>query len=50
LEDASADEYNSVDELVDALIEDLIARDIIFIEVDAIKDKDFIALGHCLGQ
>ncbi len=43
-------EYNAVDELVDPLIEDLIARDVAYIEdVDAIEDKYFIALGHVLA-
>jgi hypothetical protein len=46
----SAEEYNSVAALVDPMVEDLIARDIIFIEdVDAIEDRYFLALGHILA-
>jgi hypothetical protein len=46
----SAEEYNSVDALVDPMVEDLIGRDIVFIEdVDAIEDKYFLHLGHVLA-
>ena len=45
-----AEEYNSVNALVDPMIEDLIARDIVHIQdVDAIEDKYFLALGHVLA-
>jgi hypothetical protein len=43
-------EYNSIDELIDPMIEDLIARDIFFVEdADAIDDKAFLALGNILA-
>lgn len=43
-------EYNSVDDLVDCMIEDLVARDICFIEdVDAIEERFFLALGNVLA-
>jgi hypothetical protein len=43
-------EYNSIDALVDPMIEDLIARDIFFVEdADAIDDKVFLALGNVLA-
>lgn len=43
-------EYNSVDDVVDCTIEDLVARDICFIEdVDAIDEKFFLALGNVLA-
>lgn len=46
----SAEEYNSVDALIDPMLEDLIARDIVFVEdVDAIEDKYFVHLGHILA-
>jgi hypothetical protein len=46
----SAEEYNQVDAIVDPMIEDLIGRDIVFIEdVDAIEDKYFLHLGHVLA-
>lgn len=46
----SSEEYNSVDDLVDCVIEDLIARDIVFIEdADAIEEKYFLHLGHVLA-
>lgn len=46
----AAEEYNSVNDLVDPMLEDLIARDIVFIEdVDAIDEKYFLALGHVLA-
>jgi hypothetical protein len=45
-----AEENNSVDALIDPMIEDLIARDIVFVEdVDAIEDKYFVHLGHILA-
>jgi hypothetical protein len=45
-----AEEYNLVDALVDSMIEDLIARDIIFVEdVDAIEERYFLHLGHILA-
>src|SRR5688572_12191209 len=47
---ANAEDYNSVDGLVDPMIEDLIGRDIVFIEdVDATEDKYFLHLGHVLA-
>lgn len=46
----SAEEYNQVDDLVDPMIEELIAKDICFIEdVDAIEDRFFLALAHVLA-
>jgi len=43
-------EYNSIDALVDPMIEDLIARDIYYVEdADAIEDKVFLALGNVLA-
>lgn len=46
----SAEEYNAVDAIVDPMIEDLIGRDIVFIEdVDAIEDQYFLHLGHVLA-
>jgi hypothetical protein len=43
-------EYNAVDELVDPMIEELIARDIYYVQdVDAIEEKIFFALGHVLA-
>jgi hypothetical protein len=46
----SAEEYNSVNELVDSVIEDLIARDIVHIvDVDAIEEKYFLHLGYVLA-
>jgi hypothetical protein len=45
----SVQEFNAVNDLVDAMIEDLIARDVYYVEdVDAIDEKAFIALGHVL--
>lgn len=44
------EEYNQVDALVDPMIEELVAKDIVFIEdVDAIEDKYFLALAHVLA-
>jgi hypothetical protein len=46
----SAEEYNAVDTLIDPMLEDLIARDIVFIEdVDATEDRYFLHLGHILA-
>jgi hypothetical protein len=46
----SPEEYNSVDELIEPMIEDLIERDIIDIkDVDAIEEKYFLQLGHLLA-
>lgn len=46
----SAEEYNSVDALVEPMIEDLIGRDIVFIEsAESIEDKYFLSLGHVLA-
>jgi hypothetical protein len=46
----SVQEFNAVNDLVDAMIEDLIARDVHYVEdVDAIDEKAFIALGHVLA-
>jgi hypothetical protein len=45
-----SDEYNAVADLVDPLVEELIARDIVFIEdVDAVDEKYFMALAHMLA-
>jgi hypothetical protein len=45
-----AEEYNQVDALIDPMIEELIGRDVVFIEdADAIEDKYFLALGHVLA-
>lgn len=47
---ANAEDYNSVDALVDPMLEDLIGRDVCFIEdVDATEDKYFLHLGHVLA-
>jgi hypothetical protein len=44
------EEFNLVDALVDPVIEDLIARDVCFIEsVDAIEEKFFLHLGDVLA-
>ena len=44
------EEFNSIDDLIDPMIEDLIARDIIFIQdVDAIEERYFLHLGHVLA-
>jgi hypothetical protein len=46
----SAEEYNSVNALIDPMTEELIGRDIVFIEdVDAIEERYFLALGHVLA-
>jgi hypothetical protein len=46
----SDEDSDTFDDLIDPMIEELIARDIIFIEdVDAIEDKYFIALAHLLA-
>jgi hypothetical protein len=46
----SPEEFNSVDDLVDAMIEDLLGRDIVFIEdADVIEDRYFLALGNVLA-
>ena len=45
-----SEEYNQLDGLVDPMVEDLIARDICFIEdVDAIDEKYFLSLAHVLA-
>lgn len=45
-----SEEYASVDALVDPMVEELIAKDVCFIEdVDAIEDKYFLSLGHVLA-
>jgi hypothetical protein len=45
-----AEEYNTIDALIDPMIEDLIARNIIHIvDVDAIEEKHFVHLGHILA-
>jgi hypothetical protein len=47
---ANAEDFNAVDALVDPMIEDLIGRDIVFVEdVDAIDEKYFLHLGHVLA-
>jgi hypothetical protein len=44
------EEYNAVDGLVDPMLEELIAKDVAFIEdVEAIEDKYFLALGAVLA-
>lgn len=46
----SNEEYNSVDGLIDAMVEDLLGRDIVFIEdADVIEDRYFLALGNVLA-
>jgi hypothetical protein len=46
----SNEEYNAVNALVDPMIEDLIAQDIVFIEdADVIEDKYFTHLGNTLA-
>jgi hypothetical protein len=46
----SAEEFNSIDALIEPMIEDLIARNIVFVEsAEAIDDKYFLALGHVLA-
>ena len=46
----NTEEYNAVNDLVDCVVEDLIARNIAFIEdVDAIEEKFFMPLGHVLA-
>jgi hypothetical protein len=45
-----AEEYSSVDALVDPMVEDLIARDVVHIQdVDAIEEKYFLHLGSVLA-
>jgi hypothetical protein len=45
-----SEEYNAVDDLVDPMVEDLIGRDVVFIEdVDAIEEKYFLALANVLA-
>lgn len=47
---AGVEEYNQVNDLIDSMIEDLVGRDIVFIEdVDAIEDKFFLSLAHVLA-
>ena len=44
------EEYNSIDALIDPMIEDLVARDIVHIvDVDAIEERYFQHLGHILA-
>ena len=44
------EEYNQVNDLVDPMIEDLIYREIVFIEnVEAIEDRYFLSLAHVLA-
>jgi len=44
------EEKNSIDALIDPFLEDLIARDIVYIEdVDAVEDRYFLALSHALA-
>ena len=46
----SAEEFNSVDDLVDSVIEDLIARDIYYLQdADAVPEEAFMPLGHVLA-
>jgi hypothetical protein len=46
----SAEEYNSVDALIEPMIEELIGRDIVFIESpEVFEDRFFLALGHVLA-
>lgn len=47
---AEAQDYNSVDALIDTTIEDLIARDVTFVDdVNAIEEKVFMPLGLILA-
>jgi hypothetical protein len=46
----SAEEYNSVDALVEPMVEDLLGRDIVFLEsTEVFEDRYFLALGHVLA-
>jgi hypothetical protein len=46
----SAEEYNSVDALIDPMVEDLLGRDIVFLEsTEVFEDRYFLALGHVLA-
>jgi hypothetical protein len=46
----SAEEYNSVDDLVEPMVEDLLGRDIVFLEsTEVFEDRFFLALGHVLA-
>lgn len=47
---ANIQDYNSVDALVDTTVEDLIARDVTFVDdVNAIEEKVFMPLGLILA-
>lgn len=49
-QNAGAEEYNLVDGIVDPMLEELIGRDIVFVQdVDAIEDRYFLSLGHVLA-
>lgn len=49
-ETASAEDFESVDELVDGVVESLIKRDIYFLQdVDATPEEIYIPLGHVLA-
>jgi hypothetical protein len=46
----AAEEYNQVDDLVEPMIEDLAARDVITIgSTGVFEDKHFLSLGHVLA-
>jgi hypothetical protein len=46
----SAEEYDSVDDLIEPMVEDLQGRDIVFLEsVEVFEDRYFLALGHVLA-
>jgi hypothetical protein len=46
----SAEEYNSVDALVEPMVEELLGRDIVFLEsTEVFEDRFFLALGHVLA-
>ena len=46
----STEEYSSVDDIVDATLEDLAQRDIFYVpDVSAIDDAAFLSLGKCVA-
>lgn len=50
-QDPSDEERNSVAELIDPMVEDLIARDVYFLrDADAVPDEAFMHLGHVLAS
>lgn len=47
---ASTEEYSSVDDLVDPMLDNLASRDIFYVpDVSAIEDAAFVPLGICLA-